>query len=154
MSKLPSHLNSLKEYDGLGYWFKIYYLGVKDSKAWATYGESSVNFTIPASTPPGKYLLRVEQFWPSASLGQSQHYISCAHVEVVGEGVGEPGPLIKFPDGYEADSPSKSGRKRGSQVYKGLIENSGIWFHEEGSTDTPEKDLSKYVAPEPPVWQG
>jgi len=56
-----------------------------------------MNFTIPKTTPPGKYLVRVEQFNIISIYMQTQHYINCAQIEVVGPGGGTPGPFIKFP---------------------------------------------------------
>jgi hypothetical protein len=46
---------------------------------------TQISFTIPAATPSGKYLLRVEQFtwWP-----EIQFYLNCAHIEVRGSGKG------------------------------------------------------------------
>jgi hypothetical protein len=89
---------------------------------------TEVNFTIPASTPSGQYLLRIEHFLPSSSHGQSRWFVNCAHVELVGGGQGKPGPMVRFPNGYSEDSPS-------------------IWFQ------TPE-DLDLYVEPKPDVWSG
>lgn len=47
-----------------------------------------MNFTIPKTTPPGKYLVRVEHFNISPQYGQTQQFINCAHVEVTGSGGG------------------------------------------------------------------
>ena len=47
-----------------------------------------MNFTIPKATPPGKYLARVEQFYLASKGSSTQQYISCAHIEVTGNGTG------------------------------------------------------------------
>lgn len=61
---------------------------------------SQYNFTIPATTPPGKYLLRFEHIFPNVV--DAQWYPNCAHIEVVNGGsVGTPGPLVQIPGVYE-----------------------------------------------------
>jgi hypothetical protein len=39
---------------------------------------------VPMTTPPGMYLLRVEQSFASSERGRSQWFVNCAHGEVVG----------------------------------------------------------------------
>ena len=129
LSKSPSGMSSLLEYDGSGDFFKIAYAGPKNKTTWSTMGNTAVNFTIPEATPSGKYLLRIEHFFPSSNHGQSQWFVNCAHVEIVGGGgEGKPGPMVRFPNAYSEESPS-------------------IWF------ETPE-DLDLYVEPKPDVWKG
>jgi hypothetical protein len=70
-------------------------------------GALGVNFTIPITTPPGKYLLRIEHFFPSGNLGQSQWFVNCAHINVVGNGGGSPTKFVKFPNAYNDEDPSK-----------------------------------------------
>lgn len=49
-----------------------------------------MKFTIPTTTPPGKYLLRAEQMCPcQKGYGGSQSYIACAHIDIIGPGGGE-----------------------------------------------------------------
>jgi hypothetical protein len=67
-----------------------------------------MNFTIPLTTPPGKYLVRVEHFNISPTYGQTQQFINCAQVEVTGAGGGTPGPTIKFPGAYDISDNSES----------------------------------------------
>ncbi|KAF2245766.1 lytic polysaccharide monooxygenase [Trematosphaeria pertusa] len=133
LSKLPVGMD-IMDYDGSGDFFKIAYAGPANSTTWSLYGQTSMNFTIPATTPPGKYLLRIEQFFASSNKGQSQWYVSCAHVDIVGSGGGTPGPFIRFPNAYKDEDPN-------------------IWFHEEGTNRFP-KDISGYLMPKPDVWQG
>ncbi|OAL43027.1 glycoside hydrolase family 61 protein [Pyrenochaeta sp. DS3sAY3a] len=134
LSKLPDNLQSLNDYDGKGDFFKIGYAGVKDSTTWSLNEKLGMNFTIPKATPSGKYLLRIEHLLPSPNHGQSQWFVNCAHVEIVGGGSGTPSPFVRFPNAYSEDDPS-------------------IWFHEEGTSRFP-KDITVYVEPKPGVWQG
>ncbi|KAF1838886.1 SKN1-domain-containing protein [Decorospora gaudefroyi] len=129
LSKLPDDVPGLVEYDGSGEFFKIHYVGPANRTTWATEGQLSIDFVIPAATPSGDYLMRVEQWFPSADLGQSQWFVSCAHVRIVGGGVGTPGPMVRFPNLLlSEDSPS-------------------VWFQTPG-------DLELYVEPLPEVWEG
>ncbi|KAF1937363.1 fungal cellulose binding domain-containing protein [Clathrospora elynae] len=133
LSKLPAGMKSLNEYDGSGDFFKIDYAGPSDNHTWSTMDKTEVNFTIPAATPSGKYLLRIEQFYPSSSHHQSQWFVNCAHVEIVGRGSGSPGPMVRFPNAYSEDDPS-------------------IWFHDDLGR-FPD-NLDSYVEPKPNVWKG
>jgi hypothetical protein len=69
------------------------------------------NFTIPASTPPGSYLLRFEHIFPNEV--DAQYYVNCAHVEIVssGEDEGTPGPLVKIPGVYTRGQPGTYSRR-------------------------------------------
>lgn len=135
LSKLPDGMTSLNEYDGSGDFFKIAYHGPTGPKVtdWSTYGQRTINFTIPRTTPPGLYLMRVEQFYASSSFDESQFYVSCAHVNIVGPGGGSPTDFVRFP-AYKAEDPN-------------------VWFHEEGTSRYP-KDIRVYVEPKPKVWSG
>lgn len=63
-----------------------------------------MNYTIPETTPPGKYLLRAEHLFNDyAGVNNTQFYHSCAHVEIDGPGGGVPGPTIKLPEDYVHD---------------------------------------------------
>ncbi|KAF9732542.1 hypothetical protein PMIN06_005606 [Paraphaeosphaeria minitans] len=119
---------------GDGDWFKIYYLGPSSNTTWTTERATQINFTIPLATPPGAYLLRLElpfpiKDWP----GHSQWYVNCAHVRIVGDGTGTPGPTIRIPDDYTS-------------------------FDEGIGLTTPGVDfnagLEWYVPPGPAVWTG
>lgn len=67
----------------------------------------TVSFPIPAATPNGDYLLRVEHIalHTATSAGGAQFYISCGQVTVTGGGSGTPGPLVAFPGAYSATDP-------------------------------------------------
>lgn len=107
LSRLPDDLTDLRDYDGRGNFFKIAYVGVENATSWNLIGKLGMNFTIPLTTPPGKYLMRIEQFLVSPDKGQSQWYVNCAHVEIVGDGGGTPGPFIRFPNAYKDEDPSR-----------------------------------------------
>jgi hypothetical protein len=68
---------------------------------------TTVPFTIPASTPPGDYLFRIEHIGLHSASGKNgaQFYISCAQITVTGSGSGTPGPLVAFPGAYKSTDP-------------------------------------------------
>ncbi|KAF2791822.1 lytic polysaccharide monooxygenase [Melanomma pulvis-pyrius CBS 109.77] len=133
MSKAPADLES---YTGDGEWFKIWSSGSSDGQHWDTYRKAELNFTIPKTTPPGKYLVRVEHFNISPIYGQTQQYINCAQVEVTGPGGGTPGPTIKFPGGYDP-------------------KDSSIWLPNAlYQPQKPTELLKNYKGPGPEVWTG
>ncbi|KAF2180124.1 lytic polysaccharide monooxygenase [Zopfia rhizophila CBS 207.26] len=137
MSRAPN--DDLEHYDGKGDWFKIATVGVKSDTAWQLRWTLGPNFTIPATTPPGHYLLRVEHFQPSRLTNTSQWYVNCAHINVIGPGGGMPTGSAKFPGAYDLEDP-------------------GIHVEDRMDMITPVQgvkiDLSGYVAPGPPVWKG
>lgn len=87
MSKAPD--DDLENYHGDGDWFKIAYWGPSSDTVWSSYDQKYLNFSIPKTTPPGKYLLRMEQFWPLKPASSIQWYVNCAQVNVVGPGGGK-----------------------------------------------------------------
>lgn len=104
LSKAPN--NDIEKYDGKGDWFKIAYIGPKSDTAWKLTDQSSIKFNIPKATPNGKYLLRVDQFYPSTKTGDAGFFVSCAQIEVVGSsGTSEPTTFGKFPGAYSANDP-------------------------------------------------
>lgn len=66
-----------------------------------------MTWKIPAATPTGEYLLRVEHIGlhSASAAGGAQFYISCAQITVTGGGGGTPGPLVAFPGAYKATDP-------------------------------------------------
>lgn len=113
LSKAPS---TAAEYDGSGDWSKIYtltyslnssYGAIDGILKWATYRAHTFNFQLPEATPPGEYLLRAEGLALHAAhkANNAQFYVSCAQIRVDGVGEGIPGPTIKFPEGYQWNSP-------------------------------------------------
>ncbi|KAI0550429.1 lytic polysaccharide monooxygenase [Xylaria curta] len=132
MSKAPG---ALEDYEGDGDWFKIGTSGASDGMHWDSNGQPEMNFTIPETTPPGKYLVRVEHFNISPQLGMTQLFVNCAQVEVTGSGEGTPGPTIKLP-GYDPADP-------------------GIWLPRAMYNPYKPSDLLKsYKGPGPEIWTG
>ncbi|KAI2632439.1 glycoside hydrolase [Hypomontagnella submonticulosa] len=147
LSKAPT--DDLDSYTGEGDWFKIlsvtgrteqsldwslpehakYYDKIK--AVWGTYRLDSYNFTIPKTTPPGKYLLRFEHIFPN--MEDAQIYPNCAHVEIVNTDaeVGTPGPLVKIPGVYTR------GQK---DMYFAYYDQ--------------KFNISTFVPPKPEVWSG
>ncbi|KAF2647434.1 lytic polysaccharide monooxygenase, partial [Lophiostoma macrostomum CBS 122681] len=67
LGKAPDSIDNLSSWDPTDAdWFKIGTAGAYNDTAWFLNGlhNKDWNFTIPATTPPGKYLLRHEQIWP------------------------------------------------------------------------------------------
>ncbi|CAI6340663.1 unnamed protein product [Periconia digitata] len=107
LSPLPADIDDLRDYDVTGQpFFKIAFAGPNSSTTWELENESVMKFNIPATTPPGKYVMRIEHFMPNWIKGQSQWFVSCAHVDIVGKGGGSPSGFISFPGAYKEDDPS------------------------------------------------
>ncbi|KAH7110100.1 glycoside hydrolase [Dendryphion nanum] len=144
LSAAPGALN---EYTGDGDWFKILSVVGRTAQSetpndeyywkhqWGTYQAKSWNFTIPATTPPGDYLLRFEHIYPLPvdSIQGSQYYANCAHVRVLNANanIGTPGPLVKIPGVYTF------GQKE-------------IYFYADVGNET--YDIRDFVEPKPAVW--
>ncbi|KAJ3032505.1 hypothetical protein HDV00_007443 [Rhizophlyctis rosea] len=98
------------QWDGSGAnWFKIWekaQTGVTSSGLQWDTTSSQVTFKIPSATPPGQYLLRIEQIGlhSAGSAGGAQFYISCAHIQVTGSGSGNPSK-VSLPGAYKATDP-------------------------------------------------
>ncbi|KAF2274014.1 uncharacterized protein EI97DRAFT_435397 [Westerdykella ornata] len=138
LSRAPN--DDLEHYRGDGDWFKIAWNKPTTNYHWDTWGATEWNFTIPLKTPPGRYLLRVEDFMPSHIQGQTQWYINCAHVNIIGQGGGNPSGFARFPGTYRYDDP-------GIWIPVNQYENGG-WVKNE------DMRLQDYVPPGPPVWTG
>jgi hypothetical protein len=106
LSQLPEGVSDLRDYDGKGDFFKIGYAGVQDNK-FVLLDQLAMNFTIPATTPPGKYLMRLEHWMVDYRKGNSQWYVACAHVDIKGSGGGTPNEFLRFPGAYSEEDPSK-----------------------------------------------
>ncbi|KAK4245040.1 glycoside hydrolase [Corynascus novoguineensis] len=136
LAKVPSG-SSAKTFDGSGaVWFKISTtMPTMDSNkqmvwpAQNTYETS--NATIPANTPNGEYLLRVEQIalHMASRPNQAQFYIACSQIQITGGGSGNPGPLVSLPGAYSSNDP-------------GILVD--IWSMQPDS----------YKPPGPAVWSG
>ncbi|KAI0482382.1 glycosyl hydrolase family 61-domain-containing protein [Xylariaceae sp. FL0804] len=108
MSKAPS--GNVQEYEGDGDWFKIWERTICDAGgdltqgAWCTYGLDAFNFSIPADTPAGEYLVRAEHVGlHGAQDDEAEFFYSCAQVKVTGSGSGTPVVTYKIPGLYTED---------------------------------------------------
>lgn len=65
---------------------------------------SQYTFKIPASTPPGQYLLRIGHIalHGAETVDGAQFYIACTRVDVRGSGGGTPSPTMSLPGGYSS----------------------------------------------------
>ncbi|KAI0856166.1 lytic polysaccharide monooxygenase [Xylaria cubensis] len=149
LSKAPS--DDLDAYTGDGDWFKILSVTNRTEQSlnfsdpwaaqyydqfkaiWGTYRLDSYNFTIPKTTPPGKYLLRFEHIFPNRV--DAQFYVSCAQIEVTNPNanVGTPAPLVKIPGIYKRDQ-------------------SDVYFDVYGYALANNYSADNFVAPAPVVW--
>ncbi|KAF2647147.1 lytic polysaccharide monooxygenase [Lophiostoma macrostomum CBS 122681] len=149
LSKAPD--DDLDAYTGDGDWFKILSVITRTNQSipitsavlapfqaqWGTYLATSWNFTIPATTPPGKYLLRFEHILAGLKNGtgyghNEQYYANCAQLNIVNDGeVGDPSPKVKLPGIYAKNQPEFM---------------FDIW--------DKTKNVSDFQMPGPAVWQG
>jgi hypothetical protein len=63
--------------------------------------------TIPANTPDGEYILRVEQIalHMASQPNKAQFYLACSQIQITGGGNGTPGPLVALPGAYSSNDP-------------------------------------------------
>ena len=146
MSRAPN--DDVENYKGDGDWFKIAYSGPASDSVWSTYNKFSMNFRIPKTTPPGKYLLRMEHIYLQYLPGETQFYIACAHVNVIGPGGGKPTDFVRFPGAYNASDPGEMSIVALSLLVLTFL---GIMVTK---NQFSAKDLLKYKPPGPPVWLG
>ncbi|KAL2166521.1 hypothetical protein VTG60DRAFT_2534 [Thermothelomyces hinnuleus] len=89
------------------------------------------NTTIPANTPDGEYLLRVEQIalHMASQPNKAQFYLACTQIKITGGGNGNPSPLVALPGAYKSTDP-------------GIL------------VDIYSMKPESYQPPGPPVWRG
>jgi hypothetical protein len=121
------------DYDGSGDWFKIYQdtvctqTGDLAHGGWCSWDTDRITFDIPASTPPGQYLVRAEHIGlHGAHVGEAEFYYSCAQVEVTGSGNGLPGPMVKIPGVYGQDDEAVNFSVYGASDYP-FIPGPEVW---------------------------
>ncbi|KAF9526237.1 cellulose-growth-specific protein [Crepidotus variabilis] len=102
LGKAPS---SVASWDGSGAnWFKIAEWGATFNPfKFTDEGLSQLSTTIPANTPPGEYLARIEQVGLHVA-GAPQWYVSCAQIKITGSGSGNP-PKVSIPGYASANDP-------------------------------------------------
>jgi hypothetical protein len=150
LSRAPD--GDLDSYTGDGDWFKIFSFVMPSEQSrdwaspewapsrdafkslWGTFMLDSANFTIPATTPAGKYLLRYEHIFPNKE--DAQYYVNCAHIEVLNSGTaGNPAPLVKIPGVYRRGQPD-------------------VYFSTYDLALATNFNLSLFAPPQPEVWRG
>lgn len=110
MAKVPAG-STAATWDGSGsVWFKVFAAGPNlggQALSWPSDNAATVTWKIPAATPSGDYLLRIEHIGlhSASAAGGAQFYISCGQITVTGGGAGTPGPLVAFPGAYKATDP-------------------------------------------------
>ncbi|CAE6439248.1 unnamed protein product [Rhizoctonia solani] len=97
-------------FNGLGeVWFKIYELPpiTDGGNSIACVGMTNVTFPIPSAVPSGEYLVRIEHIALHLALNyqKAEFYVSCAQVQVINGGLGEPKPLVALPGYYTGREP-------------------------------------------------
>ncbi|KAG6888885.1 hypothetical protein C0995_005140 [Termitomyces sp. Mi166 len=105
LGQVPSGTTAA-EWDGSGAnWFKIAEWGATfdPSFVFIDLNWSFLNTTIPANTPPGDYLVRVESVGLHIP-GSPQWYISCAQIHVTSSGTGTP-TKVSIPGYVSPDDP-------------------------------------------------
>ncbi|KAK6216807.1 cellulose-growth-specific protein [Colletotrichum tabaci] len=106
----PARSGNVTTYDGSGQWAKIWELGALVGNGQISFpasNKAAFNFQIPSCTPPGEYLLRIEQIGlhSASAKGGAQFYISCAQIRVTGSGNGQLSPTVSFPGAYTGSEP-------------------------------------------------
>jgi len=110
MSRAPDGVG-VANYDGSGDWFKAYETGLcngapNNDAAWCSWQKDRLEYTIPAKTPPGEYLVRVEHIGlHEGHVNRAQFYMECFQLRINGPGGGNPSPLAKIPGIYKSSDP-------------------------------------------------
>ncbi|KAF7343861.1 hypothetical protein MSAN_01967400 [Mycena sanguinolenta] len=135
MAQAPAGTD-VADWDGSGeVWFRIYQITADtdggETITFPSQNLAQVTFPIPAETPSGQYLVRIEHIALHVAnvYGGAQFYLSCAQIEVTNGGNGTPGPLVAFPGAYTGNEP-------------GILIN--IYY------PIP----ANYTQPGPPLWTG
>ncbi|KAH8727206.1 glycoside hydrolase [Phaeosphaeriaceae sp. PMI808] len=138
LAKVPEGAD-VKSWDGSGaVWFRFSTTSPSVDAAkqmtWPGQNEyKTANATIPAATPDGDYLLRVEHIALHMAMqaNKAQFYLSCTQVKITGGGSGKPSPLASLPGAYKSSDP-------------GILVNLNNYL----------ANPSSYQGPGPAVWTG
>lgn len=125
LSRVPAG-QDVSAYDGSGPWIKIHTLGLEatptaDARApvnWLAYhfgGQPPrFGFRIPAQTPAGEYLLRVDIVWAdgwnewrTAPFDQAQMYPSCVQLRVESESRAVLPEGVRIPEIFQWEQPGR-----------------------------------------------
>ncbi|ROT37753.1 hypothetical protein SODALDRAFT_333508 [Sodiomyces alkalinus F11] len=142
MSRAPG---DVRQYRGDGQWFKVYEdiicgpMNPLRDTDWCSWGRANVEFTLPADTPPGQYLVRVEHIAiHGAQSGDTEFYFTCAQIEVTGNGNGNPGPLVRIPGLYNPNDPALRFFIYGAREYPyNQVGSHGVWRGGGGGSPAP-----------------
>ncbi|CAJ2511296.1 Uu.00g069210.m01.CDS01 [Anthostomella pinea] len=112
LAKVPAG-STAATWDGAGaVWFKFHTemptMDTNKQLVWPGQNEyKTTNATIPAGTPDGEYLLRVEHIALHMAMqaNKAQFYLACSQITITGGGSGTPGPLASFPGAYKSSDP-------------------------------------------------
>ncbi|CAI6333745.1 unnamed protein product [Periconia digitata] len=120
LSKVPSS-QDIRTYDGSGEWVKIHTLGLTNPRYgqplnWTLYRSDPphITFKIPAQTPSGQYLMRMDLIWSGATneyinIGDdgslAQMYPSCAQLNIQSESKAEFPKGVKIPEIFQPLEP-------------------------------------------------
>ncbi|KAK4640027.1 hypothetical protein QC761_611470 [Podospora bellae-mahoneyi] len=105
--------SSAKTWDGSGsVWWKFAstmpYYDANKQLVWPAQNTYATHpAVIPANTPSGEYLLRVEQIalHMASQANKAQFYISCSQINITNGGNGTPGPTVSLPGAYRSNDP-------------------------------------------------
>lgn len=91
---------------------------------------------------------------PTAYFNDTQWYVNCAHVNIIGSGGGslEGYDFAKFPGTYDIMDPGELTLLTLTTSHLELTQYAGLWVAYEIANGP--KGLSNYVAPGPAVWKG
>lgn len=121
LSKVP-YGQDIRTYDGSGEWVKIHRVGLEDNSEqmrWILFQKSvppKITFNIPAQTPPGQYLMRMDYIWAgfrhdSGKIGDpatyAQMYPTCAQLNVVSDSQAAFPKGVKIPEILAPNQPGK-----------------------------------------------
>ncbi|KAJ2933496.1 hypothetical protein H1R20_g3579, partial [Candolleomyces eurysporus] len=119
-----------QDWDGSGQsWFKIEEWGANNFNpiSFSSYQKNEFVTTVPGNTPPGEYLVRIENLALHLGTGVPEIFISCAQVKITGSGTGNPSK-VSIPGYIAANDPNLT-----ANIYSGL---------------------TSFTVPGPVVWRG
>ncbi|KAF2205228.1 hypothetical protein GQ43DRAFT_437244 [Delitschia confertaspora ATCC 74209] len=119
LSKVPEG-QDIRTYDGTGEWVKIHTLGLQSAQErplnWVLYKSKPphLTFKIPAQTPAGHYLMRMDVIWSGMTneynpVGEkgilAEMYPSCAHLNIVSNSTAVFPKGVKIPEIFAPEAP-------------------------------------------------
>ncbi|KAJ2926518.1 hypothetical protein H1R20_g10569, partial [Candolleomyces eurysporus] len=108
---------SAAAWDGSGKnWFKIAEWGATSYNpiTFSSYQKNEFTTTIPDNTPPGEYLVRIENLALHLGTGIPEIFVSCSQIKISGSGTGNPSK-VSIPGYIAANDPNLT-----ANIYGGL----------------------------------